>query len=85
MLQLQNAAICVIESIKKIANYSFWSFQKLSVKNLLLSIDFQEQELMKYLLESDEDNSGTLDFDEFKVAIKVAQRRLKDKELEDSN
>ena len=40
---------------------------------------------MKYMLKSDEDNSGTLDFDEFKVAIKVAQRRLKDKELEDSN
>jgi len=33
-------------------------------------IDFKrEQELMKYMLEQDTDNSGTLDFEEFKVTI----------------
>ena len=37
-----------------------------SVKILKIST-IQEQELFKYMLESDDDNSGTLDFEEFKV------------------
>ena len=32
----------------------------------------QEQELMKYMLEQDTDNSGTLDFEEFKVPARDA-------------
>jgi Ca2+-binding EF-hand superfamily protein len=49
-----------------------------------IGVPWQEQELMKYMLENDTDNSGTLDFEEFKVAIKMAQKKLKDRiELED--
>jgi hypothetical protein len=35
---------------------------------------------MKYMLEFDDDNSGTLDFGEFKVAIREARRRLRARE-----
>ena len=41
---------------------------------------WQERELLKYMLESDVDNDGILDFQEFKVAIKVAQVKLKSRE-----
>jgi hypothetical protein len=40
----------------------------------------QEQELLKYMVESDCDNDGMLDFQEFKVAIKIAQKKLKSRE-----
>ena len=34
---------------------------------------FQEREFRKYMLQSDNDDTGTLDFEEFKVAVKYAQ------------
>ena len=34
---------------------------------------FQEREFRKYMLQSDIDDTGTLDFEEFKVAVKYAQ------------
>ena len=37
----------------------------------------QAQELQKYLLEFDVDNDGMLDFEEFKIAIKTAQNKLR--------
>ena len=37
----------------------------------------QTQELQKYLLEFDVDNDGMLDFEEFKIAIKTAQQKLR--------
>ena len=36
----------------------------------------KQEELFKYILEADNDKDGVLDFPEFKVAIKYAQRRL---------
>ena len=39
----------------------------------------QTQELQKYLLEFDVDNDGMLDFEEFKLAIKFAQSKMKKK------
>ena len=41
---------------------------------------WQERELLKYMLESDADNDGILDFHEFKMAIKFAQKKLKSRE-----
>ena len=41
---------------------------------------FQTQELQKYLLEFDVDNDGMLDFEEFKLAIKTAQCKLKNQD-----
>merc|ERR1711879_276653 len=38
------------------------------------------QELQKYLLEFDVDNDGMLDFEEFKLAIKFAQSKMKKKD-----
>ena len=35
----------------------------------------QERELMKFLKEHDTDGDGTLDFEEFRVAVKLAQER----------
>ena len=43
-------------------------------------IILQERELIKYLLSSDTDNDGTLDFEEFKVAVKCAQELIKNKQ-----
>ena len=40
----------------------------------------QTQELQKYLLEFDVDNDGMLDFEEFKLAIKTAQCKLKNQD-----
>ena len=38
----------------------------------------KQEELFKYILEADNDKDGVLDFPEFKVAIKYAQRKLKE-------
>ena len=40
---------------------------------------FQERNFRKYMLKSDADNDGTLNFDEFKSAVKYAQRMIKSK------
>ena len=41
---------------------------------------FQTQELQKYMLEFDVDNDGMLDFEEFKLAIKFAQGKMKNRD-----
>lgn len=41
-----------------------------------------EQQFRKYMLKTDTDNSGTLDFEEFKFAVKFAQKMLKKTEQE---
>ena len=38
---------------------------------------WQEQEFFKYMLVSDVDNNGIWDFQGFKEAIKLAQKKLK--------
>ena len=38
----------------------------------------QTTELQKYLLEFDVDNDGLLDFEEFKLAIKFANDKMKE-------
>ena len=53
------------------------------VENTILQVTFQTQELQKYLLEFDSDNDGMLDFEEFKNAMKTAQKKIKDKEEEE--
>ena len=42
----------------------------------------QEGELYKFIIESDDNNDGVLDFQEFKAAIKLAQKKLKESEGE---
>ena len=41
------------------------------------SFMFKEQEFIKSMMCSDTDNDGTLDFEEFKVAIKNSQEKIK--------
>eukprot|EP00090_Calanus_glacialis_P030812 TRINITY_DN50104_c0_g1_i1.p1 TRINITY_DN50104_c0_g1~~TRINITY_DN50104_c0_g1_i1.p1 ORF type:complete len:196 (-),score=57.81 TRINITY_DN50104_c0_g1_i1:42-629(-) len=69
-------------------NLLFFFFQemRLACKYLCkqFNINFKRtQELQKYLLEFDSDNDGMLDFDEFKVAMKTAQKAIKDKEKQE--
>ena len=52
------------------------TFTKHLIINVFLKI-LQTQELQKFLLEFDVDNDGMLDFDEFKIAIKTAQSKIK--------
>ena len=44
---------------------------------LALAYSSQEQDFRKYMLMSDADKSGTLNFEEFKTAVKFAQNMLK--------
>ncbi len=46
----------------------------------ILQLIVQTQELQKYLLEFDVDNDGMLDFEEFKLAIKFAQSKMKNRD-----
>ena len=48
-----------------------------------MTVSFQTKELQKYLLEFDSDNDGMLDFEEFKNAMKTAQKKMKCKEREE--
>jgi hypothetical protein len=38
---------------------------------------WQERDIFKYMLESDVDNGGVLDFLQFKAAVKFALKKLK--------
>ena len=49
--------------------YGIFQINRVAVINFVVT---QEQELMKYMLEQDTDNSGTLDFEEFKVPARDA-------------
>ena len=42
----------------------------------ILAYSSQEQDFRKYMLMSDADKSGTLNFEEFKTAVKFAQNML---------
>ena len=52
----------------------------IEVKGICYLLFFQTQELQKYMLEFDVDNDGMLDFEEFKLAIKFAQGKMKNRD-----
>ena len=53
--------------------YGIFQINRVAVINFVVT---QEQELMKYMLEQDTDNSGTLDFEEFKVPARDAYMNI---------